>query len=67
VRACIASSGAKRSSAEISSARTVTQAELAGKPMTPIEKSIVLLGVPVLVGVLVITALFVIGGPMNLN
>lgn len=45
----------------------MTQAELAGKPMTPIEKSIVLLGVPVLVGVLVTTALFVIGGPMNLN
>jgi hypothetical protein len=48
-------------------ARTVARVELAGKPMTPIEKSIVVLGVPVLVGVLVIAAVFIIGGPMNLN
>lgn len=56
-----------KSYVDVIPARTVTRVELAGKPMTPIEKSIVLLGVPVLVGVLVIAAVFIIGGPMNLN
>lgn len=43
-------------------ARTVTQVELAGKPMTPIEKSIMVLGVPLLVGVIVLAGWLALAG-----
>jgi hypothetical protein len=43
-------------------ARTVTRVELAGKPMTPIEKSIMVLGVPMLVGVIVFAGWLALGG-----
>ncbi len=42
--------------------RTVTRVELAGKPMTPIEKSIMVLGVPLLVGVGVLAGWLALAG-----
>jgi hypothetical protein len=43
-------------------ARTVTRVELAGKPMTPIEKSIMFLGVPALVGVFIFAGWLALAG-----
>lgn len=52
--------------ADVIPARTVTRVELAGKPMTPIEKSIMVLGVPVLAGFLALGAwLALVGSHME--